>query len=132
MCKVCSKLKIKTPERHSVSLIFWTDFTYCFRVSIVNFEQVNSDWEAGKKLKHIHMSNVVVNVFKVTNRSSRQEAFWKKGVLIHFAKFTGKYLCQSLFVNKVEDVRSATLLKKRLCQRYFSVNFAKFLITPFF
>ena len=27
--------------------------------------------------------------------------FCKKGVLKDFAKFTGKYLCQSLFFNKV-------------------------------
>ena len=38
----------------------------------------------------------------------------KKGVLKNFAKFTGKYLCQILFFNKVVPV-----------------NFAKFLRTPF-
>ena len=45
------------------------------------------------------------------------EAFYKKGVLKNFAKFTGKYLCQSLFFNKV-----ATLSP---------VNFAKFITAPF-
>ena len=30
-CEICSKLTIKTPERH-------------YSVSIVNFEQVNADW----------------------------------------------------------------------------------------
>ena len=30
------------------------------------------------------------------------EVFYKKGVLKNFTKFTGKYLCQSLFFNKVE------------------------------
>ena len=29
-------------------------------------------------------------------RSSHPEVFCKKGVLRNFAKFTGKYLCQSL------------------------------------
>ena len=43
----------------------------------------------------------------------------KKGVLRNFAKFTGKHLCQSLFFNKVEDLRPATLLKKRLLHRFF-------------
>ena len=38
----------------------------------------------------------------------------------HFVKFTGKHLCQSLF------------LKKRLWHRCFPVNFVKFLRTPFF
>ena len=34
-------------------------------------------------------------------RSSRPEVFCEKGVLRNFAKFTGKYLCQSCFLNKV-------------------------------
>ena len=34
-------------------------------------------------------------------RSTRQKVFCKKGVLENFAKLTGKYLCQSLFFNKV-------------------------------
>ena len=40
----------------------------------------------------------------------------KKGVLRNFAKFTGKHLCQRLFLN--------------LWHRCFPVNFAKFLRTP--
>ena len=44
---------------------------------------------------------------------------------------TGKYLWQSLFFNKAACLRPATLLKKRLWHRCFSVNFAKFLRTPF-
>ena len=59
------------------------------------------------------------------------EVLRKKGVLRNFAKFTGKHLCQSLFFNKVADLRPATLLKKRLWHRCFSVNFAKFLRTHF-
>ena len=55
----------------------------------------------------------------------------KKGVLKIFAKFTGKHMYQSLFFNKVAGFRSATLLKKRLWQRCFLVNFSKFLRTPF-
>ena len=35
------------------------------------------------------------------HRSIRPEVFGKKGVLRNFAKFTGKYLCQSLVLNKV-------------------------------
>ena len=45
----------------------------------------------------------------------------RKGVLRNFAKFTGKHLCQSLFLNKVAG----------LWHRCFPVNFAKFLRTPF-
>ena len=64
------------------------------------------------------------------NRSSHPEMFSKKGVLKNFAKFTGKHLCQSLFVNKVPGLRPATLSKMRLWQRCFPVNFVKFLRAP--
>ena len=49
--------------------------------------------------------------------------FYGKRVLRNFTKFTGKHLCQSL--------RPATLLNKRLLHSCFTVNFAKFLRTPF-
>ena len=55
----------------------------------------------------------------------------RKRVLRNFAKFTGKSLCQSLFLNKVAGLRPAILLKKSLWHRCFPVNFAKFLRTPF-
>ena len=64
-------------------------------------------------------------------RSSYQKCSIKKGVLRNFAKFTGKYLCQSLFFNKIAGLGPATLLKKRLWHRCFAVKFAKFLRTPF-
>ena len=59
------------------------------------------------------------------------EMFYKKGGLENFAKFTGKYLCQSLFFNKLAGLRPAILLKKGLWHKCFSVNFAKFLRTSF-
>ena len=55
-------------------------------------------------------------------KSSHQKCSVKKDVLRNFAKFTGKHLCQS----------PATLLKKRLWHRSFTVSFMKFLRTPFF
>ena len=66
-------------------------------------------------------------IFITTIRSSRPDVFCKKSVLKNFAKFTGKHLCQSLFFNKIEGLRPATLLKKRLWHRCFPANFAKFL-----
>ena len=59
------------------------------------------------------------------------EVFRKKGVLRSFAKFTGKYLCQSLIFNNVTGLRPATILKKRVWHRYFLMNFAKSLRTLF-
>ena len=58
--------------------------------------------------------------------------FCKKDVLKNFLKFTGKHLCQSLFFNEVADLRPATLLKKRLWHSFFTLNFVKFLRTPFY
>ena len=46
--------------------------------------------------------------------------FCKKGILRNFANFTGKHLCQNLFLSK-----------EGLWHRCFPVNFAKFLRTPF-
>ena len=39
------------------------------------------------------------------HRSSRSEIFCKKCFLRNFAKFTGKHLCQSLFLSKVPGLR---------------------------
>ena len=44
--------------------------------------------------------------------SSRQEMFWRKGVLRYFTKFTRKHQCQSLFFNKKST--SGWLLIKRI------------------
>ena len=63
---------------------------------------------------------------------SRPEVFCKKGVLRNFTKFTGKHLCQSLFFNKVEALRTAALLQKRPWHRCFLANFAKFHWAPFY
>ena len=66
-----------------------------------------------------------------TNKSSHWRCSLRKRVLRNFAKLTGKHLYHSLFLNKVAGLRTATLLKKRPWHRYFPVNFAKFLRTPF-
>ena len=80
-----------------------------------------------------HHFNMIMQLsFAHHVRSSCPEVFCKKDVLENFAKFTVKHLCQSLFFNKVAGLRPATLLKKRLWHRCFTVNFAKFLRTPFF
>ena len=60
-------------------------------------------------------------------RKQPTEVLRKRSVL----KFTGKHLCQSLFFNKDANLRPATLLKKRLWHRCFSVKFTKILRTPF-
>ena len=64
------------------------------------------------------------------HRSSNRRYSVKKGVLRNFKKFTGKQLYQRLFFNKVAG-RSETLLRKRLWDKCFPVNFGKFLKAPF-
>ena len=64
-------------------------------------------------------------------RSSHWRCSVRKVVLRNFANFTGKHLCQSLFFNKIADLRPATLFRKRLWHRCFPVNFVKFLRTSF-
>ena len=67
-------------------------------------------------------------------RSSRQRCSVKKGVLRNFEKFTGKHLCQRLFLMKLQALclRPATLLKNRPWHWCFPVNFTKFLRTLFY
>ena len=63
-------------------------------------------------------------------RSSRQRCFIKKVVLKKFAIFTGKYLCRSIFFNKVAGLWACNFIKKRLQHRCFPVNIVKFLRAP--
>ena len=46
-------------------------------------------------------SDQIMLLFSTLCRSSYWRCFIKKGVLKNFTKFTGKQLCQSLFLNKV-------------------------------
>ena len=85
-----------------------------------------------KKLRTSHLwswYSIACSVLSYT-RSSRQDVFCEKDVLRNFIKFTGKHLCQSLFFNKVANLRPATY-QKRDWHRCFPVNFAKFHRTPF-
>ena len=67
---------------------------------------------------------------KILFRGRHRRCSLRKCLLRNFAKFTEKHLRQSLFFNK-SCLWPATLLKKRLWRRCFSVDFAKFLRTPF-
>ena len=61
-------------------------------------------------------------VFIKRFRSSHLEVFCKKEVLRNFAKFAGKYLCQSLFFNKVAGLRP---VKKETLAQVFSCEFCE-------
>ena len=66
---------------------------------------------------------LVVSNSKYSFRSNH----WRCSVR-NFATLTGKHLCQSLFLVKLQTSSPA---KMRLWHRCFPVNFAKFLRTPF-
>ena len=114
----------------------------CLTCTEFTVQWENKDLNESKDLKMIaDVINLVyraLTVFILTDvvyrifRSSRPEVFCKKGVLKSFAKFTEKHLCKSLFLNKVADQWPATLFKKRLWNRCFPVDFAKFLRLFFF
>ena len=62
------------------------------------------------------------------DRSGHRRCSVRKDVLINFAKFTGKHLCQGLFMS---GAKACNFIKQRLWHRSFPVNFAKVLRTPF-
>ena len=64
-------------------------------------------------------------ILRREDRNNNRMCSIRTGVLKNFAKFTGIHLCQSLFFNKVADLRPTSLLKKRLWHRCFPKNFAK-------
>ena len=63
------------------------------------------------------------------NRSSHQRCSIMKGILRNFAKFTGKPLHHSLFLNKVADLNC--IMKETLAQ-VFSCEFCKYSKNTFF
>ena len=62
-------------------------------------------------------------IFFQSFRSSHQRCSIIKGVPKHFAKFTGKNLCQILFFNKVAD--PGNLIKKEALAQVFSGEFCE-------
>ena len=86
----CSQLAIQTLQHHLSS------------VSIAKFEYIELDTQ----FIHLNFQNVIVcwvvlsseNFFLSFFRSSHPGVFCKKGVLRNFAKFTGKHLCQCLWI----------------------------------
>ena len=70
-------------------------------------------------------------VYLISARNSHPEVFCKK-VLLKILQYSQENTCVRVsFLIKLQPAPAA-LLKKRLWQRRFSVNFAKFLRTPFF
>ena len=56
----------------------------------------------------------------LSDQKQPPEVFYKKGVLKNIAKFTGKHLCQSLFL-----IRLQAFMKKEALAQVFSCGFCK-------
>ena len=93
-----------------------------FVVRIINLVCLYSNILTSYPFYFISKIRLQYSKLLLTVRSSHPEVFCKKGILRNFAKFTGKHLCRSLFLNKVAGLRQWCCLP---------VNFAKFLRTPF-
>ena len=78
------------------------------------------------------MSEIFPLKQKTQYRSSHQRCSVEKAVLKNFAIFTGKHLCCSLCLIKLQAFRTAVLLKRDSNTGVSFVKFVKFLRTPIF
>ena len=72
--------------------------------------------------------------YREASQKHPPEVFCEKGVLKNFAKFTGKYLSQSLFFNKVAGLKSAkqsNFIEITLWHGSSPVNLLHIFRTPF-
>ena len=84
----------------------------------------------GNAPPHLTYMIIVTKLF----RSSQLRCFMKKSVLRIFAKFTGKHLYQSLFFNKVADLRpkACNFIKKETLVPVLSCEFYEISKNTFF
>ena len=66
----------------------------------------------------------------IKERSNHQRCSIKQGVLRNFTKFTGKELCQSLFINKVAE--ACNFIKKETLAQVFCSEFCEIFKNTFF
>ena len=96
--------------------------TSFFNINIKNKRKCSFFLHGWFPIKFVFTYNTSFVWWEINFRSSHWRRSVKKDVLKNFAKCAAKHLCQSLL---------ATLLKRRLWNRCFPVNFPKFLRTPF-
>ena len=86
-----------------------------------------------EKTRAVVYSNYLEKNENKMNRNSRPEVFCKK-MFLEISQNSQESTCtRAYFLKKLQarGLRPATLLKNRLWHKCFSVNFAKFLRTPF-
>ena len=108
-----------------VSTTFVKIFLFLLRFVITNTFKKKKTIEVRQSI-YLRIYMLVLYFF-----GSHWRCFIKRVVLKNFSKFTGKHLCQSLFLLIKLHALPATLLKKRFWRRCFPLNFEKFLRTLF-
>ena len=76
---------------------------------------------------------IVTRLFKISNKileKYNEQVFCKKPIFKNLAIISWKHLCWSLFFNENAGIQSCNLIKKRLQQWSFPVNFLELLKTP--
>ena len=98
-------LDSRTPDLCNLEPLILDTFTLnseAFFVDLLTFTEALFNEKFYSDAAHIlSLTDDVKSIF----RSSHQRCSIKEGVLKNFAKFARKLLCQSLFFNKVSDLR---------------------------
>ena len=134
LCKLllCFALVTNNLEK---SLFLGIIFLRVIRINIMFFlnEHIKNEWTYKFYLQTDLIISGFLSDIGVPYVSQKQppEVFYKKAVFKNFAIFTGKHLCWSLFLIKLQALWRGTLFKKRHQHRCFPINIAKFLRTPF-
>ena len=137
------------------SQIFFNDINHCYRAAILKknslwllpFYMATATYFYHENVRRTMRTAIVLYLLKCGRNKDRFEALLisatyvteaatrgvlsKKVFLEISQKFTGKHLCQSLFFNKVADLKPTTLLKKRRWPGCFPWNFMTFLRISF-
>ena len=110
-CEICSKLTLTTQERRP------------WRSSGVSFEHSLPGWLTTTQYK--------VTYFRKMYRSSHRKCFVKKVALKNFAYFTGRQLCWSLLIIKLQTLRPSTqvLFSCEICEIFKETYFEEHLRT---
>ena len=115
---------MKTPWLLLILNIFYAllQCFYCFyykpKVRLLqskNFDFICFDESPLKMMRNVF--NFTLKLSSCLRQKQPPEVFCKKGVIRNLAKFTGKHLCQSLFLNKV----AGAACRRLLLLRYFSL-----------
>ena len=97
--------------RHLFAVLDLTSLPSIFDRSAYSYHTLTQFEWLNINFSYVSFNYIRQTVTKMINRSNRLHMFFKIGVVKNFAEFTGKDLCWSLFLIKLQAFRSVTLLK---------------------